>query len=104
MPSRVGARILDPRGALGWLVKDFGEDWVVPKAAVSCLVARNLGASTLLTAYGPDGQVLGERLFPTADEARGVMRRLHEANLAGEWLDIPDDVPSARQFLEARTP
>jgi hypothetical protein len=97
----MGALVLAPRKALGWLAKDFGEDWVVPKAEVRCLVARSVGETRLLTAYGPDGQVLGERLFRTAAEAEAVMRGLSEQNLAGAWQDIPDDVASARQFLEA---
>jgi hypothetical protein len=92
--------VLDPRKALGWLGRDFGEDWVVPRAQVRCLVARSIGASKLLTAYGPDGQVLGERLFASAGEADAVMRRLSEENLAEEWREIPDDVASARLYLD----
>jgi hypothetical protein len=103
MPSRVGARVVDARGALAWLGKDFGEDWVVPKAEVRYLVARGVGAATLLTAYGPDGQVLGDRLFPTAGEAETVMRGLRERGLASDWREIPDDAPSAREFLESGT-
>jgi hypothetical protein len=104
MSSRVGARVVDPRGALAWLGKDFGEDWVVPKAEVRCLVARDVGAARLLTAYGPDGQLLGERLFPTAAEAEAVMRALRDRRLSGDWREIPDDAPSAREFLESEAP
>jgi hypothetical protein len=103
-PSRIGARVLDSRRTLVWLGQDFGEDWVVPKVEARCLVARRDSRQVLVTAYGRDGEVLGERVF--AGDGKRLLAGLHEESLVDAWRDIPDDVASAREFLEtgARAP
>jgi hypothetical protein len=97
---RTGTRVLDPRPALRFLGRDFGEDWVVPKAEVRYLVARTVAASILLTAFGREGQVLGERLFPDAAEAAAVMERMRDEKVVEGWREIPEDEVSAARFLE----
>lgn len=93
--------MLDPRRAAGWLSEDFGEDWAVPRAEVRYLVTRDVGPSLLLTAYGRDGQVVGERLFADATAGSEVMRRLLQDELVEPWRDIPEDRTSATRFLDS---
>ena len=100
MALRTGTRVLAPGPALGFFGRDFGEDWVVPKAEVRYLVARDVAAARLITAYGSDGQVLGERLFANAAEATAVMRRMKDENLVESWREIPDGEVSATRFLQ----
>jgi len=97
---RTGTRVLASGPALGFFGHDFGEDWVVPKAEVRYLVARDVAASRLITAYGPDGQVLGERLFADAADATAFMRRMSDENLVETWREIPDGEVSAMRFLQ----
>jgi hypothetical protein len=100
MAARRGSRVIDPRRASGWLGKDFGEDWVVPKSEVRYLIARRVQGSLLFTAYGADGQLIGERLFANSVTGNEVMKRLSDQNLVEQWRDIPDDSVSATRFLD----
>lgn len=103
MPARSGSRVRDPLGAASIFGKDFGEDWVVPKAAARYLVVRAVDASLLITAYGPDGQILGERLFADAASGASVMERLAADGFVDPWRDIPDGASSATRFLNEGT-
>ena len=95
--------MIDPRRASGWLGKNFGEDWVVPKTEMRYLVTRSLDASLLLTAYGADGQLIGERVFPDGALGSDIMKRLTDENLVEAWQEIPDGPVSATRFLEGGT-
>jgi hypothetical protein len=100
VPARSGSRVIDPLRAHAWLGKDFGEDWVVPKSEVRYLVTRRVERSMLFTAYGPDGQLIGERLFADAAAGSDMMRHLSDARFVEEWRDIPDEIRSATRFLD----
>jgi hypothetical protein len=96
--------VLDPRRASGWLGKDFGEDWVVPKSEVRYLVTRPVDGALLFTAYGAKGQLIGERLFADAEAGSALMKRLYDENLIEPWREIPEGLQSATRFLDAAQP
>jgi hypothetical protein len=98
---RSGSRVLDPRRASSWLVDDFGEDWVVPKSEVRYLITRRVDGALLFTAYGANGQLIGERLFADAAEGAALMERLAAEKLVELWRPIPDGLSSATRFLDS---
>jgi hypothetical protein len=104
MPARAGSRVLDALRAAAVFREDFGEDWVVPKAAPRYLVLRALDDAVLFTAYGPEGQIIGERVVrpPAAGEA--LMRELLARGAVEPWRVIPEGTASATRFLDEPAP
>lgn len=79
--------------------RDLGEDWIVPKAAVRYLVAREVPGGALLTAYTGDGQLAGERFAGSFEELEELLHKAHAGGRAEVIRSIPEGTPSALEAL-----
>ncbi len=104
MVMRRRTRILDSLAAHRLFVADFGEDWVVPKAPLRYVVLSAVGNAALLTAFGPDGLLLGERLFPDPRRAAYLLDRLAADGMAEPPRDLPPPPESATRALDRSPP
>ncbi len=96
--------MLDSLAVARTFADDFGEDWVVPRAAIRYVVVRESGPEAILTAFGPQAQIVGERHFPDGAQAMRAIERLASDGSAEPVRDLPEPPASATRFLDERLP
>jgi len=104
MNRRIGTR-LDPSAAPAPLLfrTDLGEDWVVPRERVRYLVVGPTSSGALMTAYDPEGRIVGERFAATFEELLHVLESAALRGTAEPSRAIPQDAPSALIWLDQRS-
>lgn len=101
--TRLGTRLPDgtpPDPAL--FRSDLGEDWVVPRASVRYLVVQPTADGGVMTAYDPQGSIVGERYAATLDELARLLDAAAARGVVEKPRPIPDDASSALAWLDGR--
>jgi hypothetical protein len=95
-------RLFEARSDQGALFgSGLGEDWVVPREGVRYLVARELAAGALLSAYDAAGRIVGERFAASLAALEAVLEGFAARGLGPSPRAIPGDAPSALRWLDS---